>query len=86
MECYICGGQVFWGADFDFSDYGISGKGIVHTYTCSQCGTYYEAHEAIVTDEEYIKDLEEECENLSEQNRLLTERIRDLERERDNPK
>lgn len=31
--------------------------------------------------EEYITDLEEECENLSEQNRLLTIRIQEMERE-----
>lgn len=29
--------------------------------------------------DEYIQDLEEECENLSEYNRLLVERIKDLE-------
>lgn len=30
---------------------------------------------------EYIQDLEEECENLSEYNRLLIERIKELENE-----
>lgn len=30
---------------------------------------------------EYIIDLEEECENLSEENRLLIERIKELENE-----
>lgn len=30
--------------------------------------------------QEYIIDLEEECENLSEQNRLLIERIKELQR------
>lgn len=28
---------------------------------------------------EYVKDLEEECENLSEQNRLLVEKIKETE-------
>ena len=28
---------------------------------------------------EYLKDLEEECENLSEQNRHLVERIKEME-------
>lgn len=30
---------------------------------------------------EYIQDLEEECENLSEYNRLLIERVKELEYE-----
>lgn len=30
---------------------------------------------------EYIQDLEEECENLSEYNRLLIERVKELENE-----
>ena len=33
---------------------------------------------------EYIQDLEEECENLSEYNRLLIERIKELELEHSN--
>lgn len=42
-ECFNCGQRaVIWGADFDFADYGLDGKGIVHSLTCSNCGAYIE--------------------------------------------
>ena len=42
-ECFNCGSRsVVWGADFDFEDYGLEGKGIIHTLTCTCCGAYIE--------------------------------------------
>lgn len=44
-ECFHCGHKaVIWGADFDFEDYGMEGKGIIHECSCTNCGasiTYY---------------------------------------------
>lgn len=38
-ECFHCGSHsVYWGADFDFDDYGLEGEGIVHTCHCANCG------------------------------------------------
>ena len=38
-ECFHCGAKaVIWDADFDFSDYGLDGDGIIHTCHCSNCG------------------------------------------------
>ena len=42
---------------------------------CSKC----ELIEDLKEKDEYILDLEEECENLSEMNRLLIERIKEQE-------
>lgn len=42
-ECFHCGQRaVIWGADFDFSDYGLEGEGIVHSLHCSNCGAEIE--------------------------------------------
>ena len=30
---------MIWGADFDFSDYGIEGEGIVSSFSCPNCPT-----------------------------------------------
>lgn len=44
-ECFHCGERaVVWDADFDFSDYGLDGEGVVHECHCQNCGaeiTYY---------------------------------------------
>lgn len=38
-ECFHCGHRaVIWQADFDFSDYGFDGEGIIHVCHCSNCG------------------------------------------------
>lgn len=37
-ECYLCGGEVIWQADFDYGDFGYEGEGIVHTFHCRDCG------------------------------------------------
>ena len=36
--CWLCGGRLIWGADFDAEDYGYEGDGIVATLHCSSCG------------------------------------------------
>lgn len=42
-KCYNCGSQaVIWDNDFDFSDFGYEGDGIVQVYHCMECGTQYE--------------------------------------------
>lgn len=38
-ECFHCGAKaVVWNADFDFSDFGYDGEGIVQTCHCTNCG------------------------------------------------
>lgn len=38
-ECFHCGSKsVIWDADFDFSDYGYEGEGIIHICHCINCG------------------------------------------------
>lgn len=35
---------VIWDADFDYSDYGLEGEGVIHECHCANCGariTYY---------------------------------------------
>lgn len=38
-ECFHCGARaVIWDADFDYSDYGYEGAGIIHECHCTNCG------------------------------------------------
>ena len=38
-ECFHCGNKaVIWDADFNFSDCGEEGEGIVHECHCENCG------------------------------------------------
>jgi len=38
-QCFHCGEMaVSWDSDFDFSDYGMEGIGIVHACHCNACG------------------------------------------------
>ena len=38
-ECFHCGNKaVIWDGDFDFSDYGEDGQGIIHECHCENCG------------------------------------------------
>ena len=38
-ECFHCLHKtVIWQSDFDFSDYGYEGEGIVHVCYCTHCG------------------------------------------------
>lgn len=42
-ECFHCGNRsVVWDSDFDFSDYGWDGEGIVHVCHCTNCGAEIE--------------------------------------------
>lgn len=42
MICVNCRSNMIWQNDFDFSDYGAEGQGIVSVYHCSECGTLSE--------------------------------------------
>lgn len=38
-ECFHCGAKaVIWDADYDYSDYGYEGTGIIHECHCANCG------------------------------------------------
>lgn len=42
-ECFhCCTRSVVWDADFDFSDFGYEGEGIVHICHCANCGAEIE--------------------------------------------
>lgn len=42
-ECFHCGARaVSWDSDFDFSDFGYDGEGIVHICHCANCGAEIE--------------------------------------------
>lgn len=42
-ECFhCCTKSVVWDSDFDFSDMGYEGEGIVHICHCSNCGAQIE--------------------------------------------
>lgn len=44
FECFhCCTKSVVWDADFDFSDWGLEGEGVVHVCHCTNCGAeiYY---------------------------------------------
>ena len=50
-ECFHCGERkIVWNSDYDFSDFGLEGKGIVHVCHCTNCGA--EVEYRIRTDEE----------------------------------
>ena len=36
--CWLCGGKLIWGCDYDAEDLGYEGEGIVATLHCSSCG------------------------------------------------
>ena len=38
-ECFHClSRSVIWDSDFDFSDYGYEGEGVIHVCHCNSCG------------------------------------------------
>ena len=38
-QCFHClQNTVVWDSDFDFSDFGLEGDGIVHVCHCTNCG------------------------------------------------
>ena len=41
MNCWHCGGEVIWGGDFDYEDYGMDGEGIVSNLSCSKCKAFF---------------------------------------------
>lgn len=42
-ECFHCLQKaVIWDADFDFSDFGYDGSGVVHVCHCTNCGAEIE--------------------------------------------
>lgn len=56
-ECFHCLQKaVVWDGDFDFEDYGLEGKGIIHECHCANCG-------ARITYEIPIPDEDEEEDN-----------------------
>lgn len=52
-HCWICGqGEMIWGADFSYDDYGIDGDGFVASLSCPNCNTNAEFYHTIGGDEE----------------------------------
>lgn len=52
-ECFHCGeNTVIWDADFDFSDFGYDGEGIVHVCHCTNCGAEINYMVSCVDEEE----------------------------------
>lgn len=42
-QCFHClSNDVIWDSDFDFSDFGYEGEGIVHICHCAECGAEIE--------------------------------------------
>lgn len=59
-ECFHCGKRaVIWDSDFDFSDYGLDGEGIIHVCHCSHCGAEIE-YRITISDEVEDENEEEE--------------------------
>lgn len=55
-ECFHCGLKaVIWDGDFDFSDYGYDGKGIIHECHCTSCGARITYLVGIETEDEQQK-------------------------------
>ena len=43
FECFHCGKKaVIWDSDYEFSDLGYEGTGIVHLLHCANCGAEIE--------------------------------------------
>lgn len=52
-QCFHCCTQsVIWDSDFDFSDMGYEGEGIVHMCHCTNCGAEIEYKIAIPDEDE----------------------------------
>jgi len=52
MNCWFCQGDMIWGSDFDYEDYGLEGEGIVTNLTCSECGAFAEYYSKPEDDED----------------------------------
>lgn len=59
-ECFHCGHKaVIWDCDYDFSDFGYEGEGLVQVCHCSNCGAEIEYRIPITeADIEELKNLE----------------------------
>lgn len=56
-ECFNCLQKaVVWDCDYDFSDFGYEGEGIVHICHCSNCGAEIEYR--VSTEEEEAEEEE----------------------------
>ncbi len=43
FECFHCMERaVIWDCDYDYSDYGYDGEGIIHVLHCTRCGAQIE--------------------------------------------
>lgn len=55
-QCWFCGAaEMQWSGDFDFSDFGIPGDGVVAELSCPNCGataTFYTKQDFEVDNEE----------------------------------
>lgn len=52
FECFhCCRKSVVWDSDFDFSDFGLEGEGIVHMCHCTNCGAEIE-YKVLIPDED----------------------------------
>ena len=59
-ECFHCGRQsVIWDADFDYSDYGFEGDGIVHHLHYLNCGAEIEYYISLCEEEDENAETEE---------------------------
>ena len=38
VKCWFCTGEMIWGGDHTFEDYGREGDGVVANLSCSECG------------------------------------------------
>ena len=53
-ECFHClSRSVIWDCDYDFSDFGYEGNGIVHICHCANCGAEIEYRIEIPESEDY---------------------------------
>ena len=52
-QCFHClQNKVVWDADFDFSDLGIEGAGVVHVCHCTNCGAVIHVMSGVLEDSE----------------------------------
>jgi len=48
MKCPTCSCEMIWGGDHDYSDYGVSGDGIVTNFSCPTPSTECKVDTAII--------------------------------------
>ena len=44
MKCHFCNGELVWGCDYSFDDYGLYGEGIIAVLHCDECGAIWEGY------------------------------------------